>query len=264
MRSSLLLIATLAFGASTQAQLTAGEVPAGASAVDQNINLLLSAPFSADSAGLEIDCDDFPDIMAMLISGAPPIDAPNVALLRLIDTDLEVLADGNSSASRPLFLDAGEPIVPSGDFDWQSGEYFTLGDFGSFTAIGPVQISSQYIGVRRGAQVAWVQLSFLLNNALSVSLQVHNALSFCGLTTALAENDQERMRLAPSISHGEPIRVVTTEPWLRIEVLDAAGRTVARHAAGGAFIPPPDASGTYTLRIWQASGPPLLARLVRY
>ena len=254
MRASLLLTAALALGTGARAQLTAGEVPDGASALDQNINLILSAPFSADSAGLEIDCDDFPDIMAMLISGAPPIDAPNVALLRLIDTDLEVLADGNSSASRPLFLDAGEPIVPSGDFDWQSGEYFTLGDFGSFTAIGPVQISSQYIGVRRGAQVAWVQLSFLLNNALS----------FCGLTTALAENDQERMSLAPSISHGEPIRVVTTELWLRIEVLDAAGRTVARHAAGGAFIPPPDAPGTYTLRIWQASGPPLLARLVRY
>lgn len=262
-RITLLALASFTMVAENRAQLLAGEVPAGGSALDQNINLILSAPFSADSSGLEIDCDDFPDLMAILVRGEPAIDAPNVAMLRLIDTDLEILANGTTSASRPLYLDAGEPIVPAGAFDWYAAGTFTLGDFGTFTATGPVQINGLYIGVRRGGQAAWIQLSFLLNNALSVSLQVQNALSFCGLTTGIEEHGELRLRLSPTVTHGEAIAVGANERWQAIDVFDATGQHVARHIGGGSSIPAPEIPGTYLVRAWPSSGPPVAARITR-
>ena len=60
------------------AQLIAGEVPAGRTALDLNIDLQLNTANTVDSADMEIDCDDSPDLRAVLYRSDPLVDGTNL------------------------------------------------------------------------------------------------------------------------------------------------------------------------------------------
>ena len=247
---------------SASAQLLAGEVPSGATALDLNIDIELSTAFTIDSAGLEIDCDDFPDIMAVLVRGMPEVDAPNVAMLRMIDDDLEICADGVPNYSRPQYHAYGQPMDCAGTFNWQGDEYTTLGDFGSFTAIGPTSIDSLYIAVRRGAQAGWILLSFELTGS-APHLRIHQALSLCYVTALNTHEASLDWRIVPTLTHGEPLRVEGTADMQRLEVLDATGRIVAAYGGNVRTINAPDAMGSYLLQAVDTKGRRSVQRFVR-
>lgn len=212
----------------------------------------------------EIDRDDFFDIMVTLIHGQPPVDAPNVARLRLIDDDLELCADGVPFQSRPRYYEDGRPLDCSGGFDWQADGITTLGDFGSFTAIGPMIIDSQYVAFRRGEQTGWILLSFDLTGQ-APWLEVHRALSICGGPThVLSPASGPTLALHPDPSDGQPIRVECSLAVVRVELLDATGRPLAQFGAATRTIPAPEKAGTYFVRVTDAEGRSALARMVRY
>ncbi|MBK6831714.1 MAG: hypothetical protein IPG92_13670 [Flavobacteriales bacterium] len=56
----------------------------------------------------------------------------------------------------------------------------------------------------------------------------------------------------------------STEALRSVEVLDAAGRSIAHHNGAFRTIPAPDLPGTYLVRSVFADGPPHVTRLVRY
>ncbi|HEX2616898.1 MAG TPA: T9SS type A sorting domain-containing protein [Flavobacteriales bacterium] len=265
MRTPLLPIAILfCISVPVKAQLHAGEIPTGASAVDVGIDLILNTAQTQDAATFEIDCDDQPDIMAVLINGAPPIDAPNIAQLHLLDDDLELCAD-LATFQRPQYYTTGELLACTGNFDWQSDSVNVLGDFGSFTAIGPSSMDTMYVAYRRGAQVGWILLSFDVDGLGSSRLQIHRVLPVCPITTGIAEQDASSdFALYPNPSNGEPIGMNGPEVPHHIEVLDAAGRVVARHVGTVRTFPAPEQGGTYLVRAQYTDGRRSTARLVRY
>lgn len=264
MRTPSLILCTGLATLPLRAQLLAGEVPTGSTALDLDIHIELPAPFTADSAALEIDCDDFFDIMVSLIHGQPAVDAPNVALLRMIDADLELCADGVSGQSRPQYYAFGQPIDCIGGFDWQPDDITTLGDIGSFTAIGPMSIDSQYVAFRRGTQLGWILLSFDLSGQ-TPWLRVHRALSICaGPTSVPTTTAAPMLVLYPNPCDERAVRVEASEPWRSLELLDATGRSLALYGAATRTIPSPEIAGTYLLRAVDAEGRCAVSRLVRY
>ena len=244
------------------AQLFAGEVPPGLTSYDPGIDIMLGTPFTADSASIEMDCDDFHDMQVFLVRGEPAIDAPNVASIRMIDDDLEVCAEGINYFDRPQYYDFGQPLNCTGGFDWQLDDEVMLGDFGGLVAMGPASIDDQYIAFRRGAQLGWMRLSFQLNGLGNVHLQVHEVLVLCG-STSVDDAALPTPVLHPNPTNGEAVRIEGIEGVQRIEVLDAAGRTVARHGTGVRTIAAPQDPGTYFVRMERAGGGWSVVKLVR-
>ncbi|MEO8588969.1 MAG: hypothetical protein ABI432_06360 [Flavobacteriales bacterium] len=265
MRTHLLPISALLFlSAPASAQLHAGEVPLGNSAVDVGIDLLLTETFTQAAAYFEIDCDDQPDIRAMLIHGAPFIDDPNIAMLHLLDDDLELCAD-LASFQRPKYYAFDQLLDCTGDFDWQSDSVNILGDFGSFQAIGPFTVDSMYVAYRRGTQVGWILLSFDLNAGLSARLKIHQVLPICPASTSIATHDAPAtLSLFPNPSDGGAIHVECADALHSIELLDATGRLLARYNGTVRTIAAPEAVGAYLVRASYADGRRSITRLVRY
>ncbi len=266
MRTTLLPLAALLLSGQANAQLNAGEVPAGMTALDLNIDIALTTNFSTDSASVEFDCDDFPDAWAMLFRGMPAIDAPNSAMLHFVDTDIEVCLDlFTGYQQRPAYYNEGNPLVCSDGFTWQSAAQVYLGDLGTFTAIGPAVVDSMYIAYRRGAAMGWIELSFDINDDNEINLQVHRVLSLCGNTTSISPNDLSTVvSLFPNPSSGEPVRVQSADALRSIDVLDATGRTIAHYNGTARTIAAPEVAGSYLVRFLHVDGRRSTTRLVRY
>lgn len=259
-------ILLLSFGFTSlglHAQITAGEVPAGATALDLGLELFLNFPNSIDSASIEIDCDDFHDLEAVLIQGQPEVDGPNIAMLRFVDDDLEICATV-TSPSRPRYYAFGEALTCAGEHAWQSDGSIVLGDVGSFSAIGPVSVDSMYVAVRRGGSIGWMLLSFDLLGVNSVRLQVHQVLSLCGPTGIAANGEAPVLSLHPNPSQGQAVRLEGMRSARSIEVLDATGKLVAHYGPGTRTFPAPARAGAYFVRVVRRNGAPATVRLLRY
>ena len=265
MRTTLIPIAALLFSAQTNAQITAGEVPAGQSAIEVLGSVSLSTNFSSDSIGIELDCDDAMDAWAILRLGFPAVDAPNSAELRSSGSEIEVCMDlASGSLQRPRYYTFGQVLDCSGGFGWQSDASFTLGDLGGFGAIGPGMVDSLYIAYRQDGITGWIRLSFDLSEA-EIDMQVHTVLSVCGGTTSIARNTRPAVAtLHPNPSDGRPVRVESTKTIRYIELLDTYGRTIALHPGNTQLITPPDAAGTYWVRLVFSDDLQNILPLVRY
>lgn len=266
MRNAAFPIAVLLFIPSASAQLTAGEVPAGATALELNLAITLGTFFTEDSIDLELDCDDMLDAWVWLHHGMPPVDAPNSAALHFVDDDIEVCADlATSWQQRPKYHAFGEALDCGGDFAWQPADELVLGDFGGFTASGPVSITDQYVAYRRGGTVGWIHLSFNLNEGTAVSLQLHRVLPICYTTTGVADSSPlPPVALVPNPSNGGPVRVEGADAIRSIELLDPAGRILARTSGSERLLQPPAMAGTYLVRLTHPDGHRSLHRLLRY
>lgn len=245
------------------AQLTAGEVPPGFTALDLNIHLHLTAPNTMDSASLEVDCDDFPDLQVILINGQPEVDGPSYAMLRPIDGDLEICADGINWSDRPQYYSFGQQLQCTGAFDWHTDELINLGDVGTFGATGPISVDSMYVAFRRGTTVGWILLSFNLMAEPGSWLQVHRVLSLCGSTGIDPNAALPAVSLFPNPTEGEAVRIDGTHAGQRLELLDAAGRVVARYGGALRVLPAPPEAGAYLLKVVEADGRYTTARLLR-
>jgi len=263
MRQLLLLTTLVLTQAGVLAQLNAGEVPSGATVIDPGIDITLTAPNTLDSAWLELDCDDAPDAVIYLLKGMPEADGPHFAWIRMIDDDLEICATGTVFVDRPAYYTNGQPLACSGNFDWHVSEMTGLGDFGGFFPIGPDALTSQYIALRRGSQTSWIHLSFDLTDPATINLQVHGALSFCGLTTSIRERREPLLRVHPSITHGEALRIESLRRIARLEVMDATGKVLATYAYPARAIEAPAVVGCYFIRAEYSSGERSVARFVR-
>lgn len=249
------------------AQLLAGEVPDGMNAMDVNLSIALTVPFTADSSSIEFDCDDFHDAKAVLYRGAPEVDGPNVAVLRFVDDDIEVCANMLTGfLQRPKYHTFGEALDCAGGFDWHAMDQIVLGDFGGFTATGPVTVTNQYIAYRRGPQIGWILLSFNVQGGLNpVSMQVHQLLPLCPGAMSVGEGrSASGITLFPNPSNGGPIRVESADAIRSIDVLDATGRSIAQYNGAIRSVPSPGIAGTYVVRATHADGRVSVMQLVSF
>ena len=264
MRTTLLPLAFLPLCKPAAAQLTAGGVPPGGTVLQTSINLSLSTPNTTDSASLELDCDDFQDAWAVLHRDMPEVDGTNWAALHVVDDDIEVCVDLLPGFSqRPKYHLFGEPLDCGANFNWQLVGELYLGNFGGWVITGPFEIDDRYIAYRRNGQVGWIKLSFQLDQT-TISLQVPELLPLCPITLGIDEQPGSGgFTLFPNPGRGREINVMAVAPLEQIEVFDATGRTLARHAGTARTIPAPISPGTYLVRATQADGTRSTMRWVR-
>ena len=168
-------------------------------------------------------------------------------------------------SGRPQYYDMGELLDCTGDFDWQSDSINILGDFGGFFSMGPEGIESQFIAYRRGAQVGWIRVTFNVAGSGAVQLQVLEVLPICPVTMGIASHDAPSfVTLFPNPGNGEPIHVQSADALRSIEVLDAAGRSIAQYNGTVRMIAAPDVAGAYLVRVVHMDGRRSITRLVRY
>jgi hypothetical protein len=264
MRNTLLFLITL-IPAISHAQLTAGEVPPGATTYDPGIDLSIAAPFTEDSADIELDCDDFADLRAWLHRGAPEIDAPHIAALHFIDNDIEVCMDLQTGfGQRPKYHAFGEALDCSGNYSWQLVDPIILGDLGGFLGTGPEMIDSMYIAFRRGAEIGWMLLSFDLNQDPDLDLEIHELLPLCQIPTSMDERGAKLVVIHPNPSNGGPIQLRVADPIRTIEVIDATGKIIAEYPDGTRSVDAPDVPGVYFARIIDDDGHISVSRFIRY
>lgn len=263
---SLLLVILLLASVPAAAQLMAGEVPDGLSAIDMDLTITLTQPETSDSIALEFDCDDFQDAWVILHRGAPEVDAPNSVHLRFLDDDVEVCTSLTPPTQlRPKYHAFGEPLDCAGNFDWQINDELVLGDYGGFFTAGPITIDSPYMGYRRGTETGWILLSFDLQGIPAVSLSVHSLLSICPGPTWVDEvTSATGIMLYPNPGNGEHIRVESADVIRSIDVLDATGRVIAHYEGILPSIPAPSNAGTYLVRATYSNGQRSTQRWVRY
>ena len=266
MRTTLLVLVTMLISTTTNAQITAGEVPPGQSAYNTPVDLGLTTIFTADSGDIELDCDDALDGWARLFRGYPAVDGPNSAELDFYVNEVEVCMDmASGSQQRPKYYAFGELMDCTGDHSWQDGDRVFLGDFGGFTAMGPVTVDSLYIAYRQDGIPGWLLLSFDLTDDEEIDLQVHSLLSVCGGSTFVPQLEaRPPVTLFPNPSDGQPVRVQSGTAIQRIEVLDLSGRVMAMQTGVRNVIEPPEVPGTYLLRVFDIDGRTSTVPLVRY
>lgn len=265
MRTTLTPLLILLLGTSANAQLTAGEVPDGSIAYDVDIDLSLDQQFTSDTAALELDCDDFMDVQAVLMRGAPEIDAPHIASLHFVDDDIEVCMDPVPGfLQRPKYHAFGEPLDCSGDFEWQLADVLVLGSFGDLMGAGPLTVDSSYIAYRRGDEMGWILLSFDLAQAEVLHFQIHRLLPICQGPTAVAEQERPMpVTLFPNPGTGGTIRVESGQEIHQLELLDPTGRVLARYGGGVRTIAAPEHAGSYLVRAVFADGRRSVSRFVQ-
>ena len=264
MRTTLLL-STLLIPSIIHAQLTAGEVPLGTTTYDPGIALSLATQFTQDSADIELDCDDFADVRVWLHRGAPELDAPNIAELHFVDSDIEVCMNTEPGfGQRPKYHAFGEALDCSGDFVWEVVDPIILGNFGGFLGTGPWSIDSSYIAYRRGSEMGWMLLSFDLDGNPGVDLQVHELLPLCQISTSISEVGQESAVIHPNPTNGAPLQMRATQPNRNIQVLDVTGKILADYAGNTRTIDAPEVPGIYFARVIGFDGDVTISRFVRY
>ena len=261
-----LLCTALLPGGMVNAQINAGDVPPGTTAIDFGIDLILNDPFTSISASLELDCDDQPEVAATLIRGEPMIDAPNIARLDILVPDVELCMDlaPIPFQRRPQYHSFGQALDCAGAFSWQGDSVNVLGDFGTFTAIGPIVMDSVYVAFRQGGtQVGWILLSFDLNGGLlPVRLTIHEWLQFCGPTGMDHAPSVPLIGLYPDGGDGSVIHVQGAGTARSIEVLDMRGRPIALYGGNVRTIRIPTVAGIYLVQAVWADGQRATARLI--
>lgn len=246
------------------AQLTAGEVPSGSIAYTPNIDLNLTAQLVIDSADVELDCDDFADARAQLFKGAPEVDVPHMAILKFVDTDVEVCTDLTIGFQlRPKYYSFGEVLECTGNFDWQFGDQLVLGDLGGFMAIGPVSVDSMYIAYRRGNEMGWMLLSFDLT-VPEVNLQIHQVLPLCQGPNGIDEPDASiRLTVFPNPNSSASICVEYPFTLRSLELLDPIGRVITQFNGTVRTIAAPEKAGTYFVRATDTDGRRTITRFIQ-
>lgn len=265
MRTSLIPTLLLLLSVPLQAQLLAGEIPDGGFSYDLSVDLSLELTHSSDTADLELDCDDFMDARAVLMRGAPEVDAPHVASLQFVDNDIEVCMDmAPGSQQRPKYYSFGESLDCSGDFAWQLTDQLVLGDLGGFFGIGPWTIDSQYIAFRRGGEMGWMLLSFDLNGLDEIRLQIHEILPLCQGPLSVVETEEPALfSLYPNPVLGGALHVEFTKDIRQLEVLDPSGRMLASYSGMLRTVAAPETAGSYFLRATFTDGARSVSRFVR-
>lgn len=266
MRYALLAATLLAIATQGTAQLIAGEVPPGSTALELDVEISIPIFEDADSALIDLDCDEVPDILVILDPDYADLDGSEQrAMMIMLDDELEVCRTGiYTGTPRALYHSEGEALICTGpSTSWSPFEIVILGNqSGQPGPDGPSYVDSSYIAVRRGGDVIWIQVSFSLD-LFSPWLTVHRALSFCGLSTGIASMERNTPSIQPSLTAGEPLQVTSASTVLSIEISDAAGRMVAQHGQGTWSIPAPDMPGLYTARILTADGTRSVSRFAR-
>ena len=252
---------------SLRAQFNAGDVPPGTSVDATGIELELNTAFTTDTASFDVDCDGIMDFQAILVQGAPPVDAPNFCALRLLHAGLELCSDLDPYFWRPKYHDFGEPLDCTNGFDWRSDTLTVLGDLGGWTGMGPATVDSQYVAYRNNGAVGWLLLSFDVGYGIvpqSIHLTIHQVLVDCIIQGVHGPAAPAAPTLYPNPTNGQAIRVDSAEPLLSIELLDLTGKVLARYSGIVRTIAAPEAAGTYLVRTAFADGRRSVGRLVRY
>ena len=237
------------------AQLTAGSVPSGMSAVDPNINLSVAIVAQDTSLAFDIDCDGANDMRVELYKGHVAVDGVSSASLYLTSDSFVICADTLTTSYPPVvYYNMTDLINPFAN-QWRTDTLFVLGCYGGFICPGPFSANNLYVAYRKtlsnsSYQVGWIKVTFDLNDqgvtTYPITLSIPEILSFCA-PTAIHKMPQSALRLYPNPSNGR-VQLHGGEGIKQVEIINQAGETVDIIKGNPGVISLPQQTGTYIVR----------------
>lgn len=248
-----------------KAQMTAGYVSAGMSAVNPNINLIISVVGDTASAPFDVDCDGIDDFRIWFSKGETAVDGSNMIGLYLLNSDYQLCVD-NSNYPPVTFYTFGDTLC-NGSSQYNSGQFFMLACYGGFGCVTGPAADTIYFAYRNAVTLTegWAQFSFSLNDAGSTTAPItcvlDRILASCLLEIRNSENEIQ-FSLYPNPSNDGKVRFHSNLKIERIEILDVTGRIVSVEN-NPAIVLLPDEKGLYLLRMRTSDGNYFTTEIVR-
>jgi hypothetical protein len=264
----LLLSAVLLFMSPTmQAQINAGDVPAGMSVYDPGIDWSFTTVSEDSTRGIDVDCDGDPDLSFRLYKGMPAIDIPNVVYMEILNPAFEVCIDTlmQSYFERPEYYDLNDLMDCSTGISWSDSTLY-MGDLGGWTARGPETITEQYVAFRKGTQYGWVKVTFDLYEiapSVSIDLEINEIIQFCDPSGVNDFDQTLEVSLAPNPTIDGTIQVRSDVEIVRVEVVNITGQIVVSESGTIHAIRLPSAPGIYFVKLETATGLSAVRKVVR-
>jgi len=239
----------------SSAQVTAGSVRFGTSAINSNIHLLAAGNERDTATVLDLDCDGINDVRLYLYNGNLEVDGRNEARLILLNDSFSVCTDTGQAGLIALY-NAGDTLC-TGAHQWSADTNITLGCYGGFTMICYQQYSTvdKYIAYIKKStqQIGWIKASFNLM-ADTLALSVKELLVLCKPEAVSEPDDAAHFNLSPNPSPDGKVKITRGERISWIEVFNCYGQVVKTFHGYSNEIVLPDQGGIYIVRLFYDSG----------
>ena len=264
-----LILIVLFSSMSTNAQISAGDIPLGMSAINPNVNISLLNNNTEDTVSFDLDCDGINDILAKLKRGITTIDIPNNAELHIINPALQFCKDTNAISyfSRPNYYNFGMILNCDSAFNWSSDSIMILGDVGTMTSTGPFSMTDIYVAYQLGTQLGWINLSFDLFEITptpDITLDIHEVLSPCTPSVINSNDNSIGFNVWPNPSKGGKLKIYCQEKIRSYAILDLTGKLIQADVNPLIYIQTPTVSGTYLIFIQTELGNTFRKKLIVY
>jgi hypothetical protein len=267
-KALLLLSAVLLFMSPTmQAQINAGDVPAGMSIFDPGINWSLHQSSEDSARAVDIDCDGNPDLNFILNTGAPAIDNPHRARIEILNPAFEICMDTIMwwGYERPEYYNLNDLMDCSTGVAWVDSMYL-MGDAGGWSVAGPQVVTDQHIAFRKGSQHGWVKVSFDITStspSFPVLMDINEIIQFCAPSGVNDFDQTLEVSLAPNPTIDGIIQVESDVQIVRVEVVNITGQIVVSESGTIHAIRLPSAPGIYFVKLETATGLSAVRKVVR-
>jgi hypothetical protein len=221
----------VANAAAAFAQVTAGSIPSGTSAIGVNLNLSRTISFTDTTGFLDLDCDGTPDVGLQLVMGMTAIDLPNGVLLKELHNAYTICTDTVSSYVIVTPHNYGDTLC-TGNHLWRADTSFGLGCYGTFVCYAPGVLTNQYIGYKKNSmsEVGWIKISFDLM-FVPITLAVDTILVLCTATGIEDETGQGHFSISRNPTSGYFTLLIDVEEInsCSVSIFDMTGRKVELH-----------------------------------
>jgi hypothetical protein len=243
------------------AQLPAGSVPSGMSAVDPNVNLSVAVVAQDTSISFDIDCDGANDMRVELYKGHVAVDGVSSAYLYLINDSFAISAD-TVAISYPsvAYFNVTDIINPFVN-QWRTDNQIVLGCYGGFVCQGPASANGLYIAYRKTLsnsthQIGWIKITFnLIDQGVPnspITLSIPELLTFCD-PTAIDKLSQSAYHLYPNPSI-DYIQLQGAIGVKQIQIFNLLGERVEVINGNPGVITLPLQTGIYIIRVINENG----------
>lgn len=241
-------------------QVNAGSVPSGATLETFNYSFSLPQDNMQDTAFLDLNCDNDPDILLILDSGFPAADGPRTVSVHTPNPSYSTCVYTSGQTQSQFYL-LNDPMTCTGLYEWDS-TYAFLSIWGGWVPMGPFSMTDVYISYQHGNDQGWIKLSYDLS-ALPITMDVTEAISYCGVNGIEDETTLLDAVLFPNPNADGVLQIQSDKQITGYEIVNMLGQVITTSEGNFTQISLPEDTGVYFVRLTAQNGKTAVHKIIR-